>query len=216
MADIDLIPTDYRNLIWLKSKIKLLGVSIASMLAITAMVFMVMQFTTSKLNGKINALQKQQEITTHLHAEIARLNENKQNLEHQLAVLNSLRSGAAAPEMFTTIDRAMSDGDVWFESWEFRRAGSTVTQKEATSSNVYFIIPSADKDETTDTAWKIETHMTIKGQAKDHSALSLFVRRLYNQPEIHNVKILNTTTAANMKAVDFNLAVTVYCIGING
>ena len=209
MADIDLIPTDYRIRIWLQGRAKLFAAGIASMLVITALIFTAMQFTTGKLNNRISELQKQQAITTQQHDAMARLNENKQDLEHQLAVLNSLRSGAAAPEMFTTIDRAMADGDVWFENWEFRRAGSSVEKKEEIASNGYFIIMPAGNDTTTDTAWKIETHMTIKGQAKDHSALSRFVRRLYNQPEIHNIKILNTTSAANMKAVDFNLAVTV-------
>lgn len=209
MADIDLIPADYRNRIWLQGRAKLFAAGIASMLVITALVFTAMQVITGKLENRIGELQKQQEITTQQRNEIVQLNSNKQDLEHQLELLSSLRSGAAAPEMFTAIDRAMSDGDVWFENWEFRRAGSSIEKKEEISSNGYFIILPAGNDATTDTAWKIETHMTIKGQAKDHSALSRFVRQMYNQPEIHNIKILNTTTAANKKAVDFNLAVTV-------
>lgn len=187
----------------------MLGAGITTMLLITVMVFTGMQFTTSGLNNRISELQKQQEITTQQRDAITRLAGDKQALEQQLALLNSLRSGAAAPQMFSTIDRAMSDGDVWFDNWEFRRAGSTVERKEQTSSNGYFIILPASNDPTTETAWKIETHMTIKGQARDHSALSRFVRRLYEQPEIHNIKILNTSTAANTKAVDFNLAVIV-------
>ena len=209
MADIDLIPTDYRNRIWLRGRTKLFAAGIAAMLVLTALVFTAMHVGTGKLKVRISELQQRQAITTQQTDAMTQLNENKQALEHKLALLGSLRSGAAAPEMFTTIDRAMSDGDVWFEDWEFRRAGSSVEQKEETTSNGYFIILPADKNTTPAMAWKIETHMTIKGQAKDHSALSRFVRRLYNQPEIHNIKILNTTTAANMKAVDFNLAVTV-------
>lgn len=209
MADIDLIPGDYRTRIWLHGKARLLGFGVAGMLLITAIVFTGMQLTSGKLTGRISELQKQQAISTQHSEAITRLSENKQSLEHKLALLNNLRSGAAAQEMFATIDRAMSAGDVWFDHWEFRRSGSTVEQKEEVSSNGYFIILPSGNDTTTGSAWKIETHMTIKGQAKDHSALSRFVRRLYNQPEIFNIKILNTSTAANMKAVDFNLAVIV-------
>jgi hypothetical protein len=213
MDDIDLIPADYRNRIWLQSRAKRLAAGIASMLVITAMAFTAMQITRTKLDSRISELQKQQEITTQQRDAMTQINADKQALEHKLSLLNSLRGGTAAQEMFTTIDRAMFDGEVWFENWEFRRAGSTVKEKNEVSSNGYFIILPAANDTSDTPGWKIETHMTIKGQAKDHSALSRFVRRLYNQPEIHNIKILNTTTPANRKVVNFNLAVTVNSSG---
>jgi hypothetical protein len=209
MDDIDLIPTDYRNRIWFQGKAKQLGTSIVAMVAITAIIYTAMQITNGKTHRKISELQKQQETTTQQHEVISRHNENIQKLEYQLLLLNSLRSGTGAPEMFTTIDRAMTDTDVWFDNWEYQRVGSPVKQRDLSSKNSnLFILPTGNGIKT-DTAWAIETHMTIKGQAKDHSALSKFVRRLSNQPEIHNIKILNTTTATHMNVIDFNIAVTV-------
>jgi len=209
MDDIDLIPTDYRIRIWFQGKAKLLGTGIISMIAITAVLYTTMQFAKDKLHSKISELQKQQETTSQQHEAITRFNENIQNLEYQLLLVNSLRSGTGAPEMFTTIDRAMADTDVWFDNWEYQRVGSPVGQKDQSSKNGHLFILPAGNGATTDTAWEIETHMTIKGQAKDHSALSRFVRRLSNQPEIHNIKILNTTTATHINVVDFNIAITV-------
>jgi hypothetical protein len=215
MDDIDLIPTDYRNFIWFQGKAKLLGTSIVSMVAITAIIYTAMQITNGKTHRIISELQKQQETTSQQHEAITRFNENIQNLEYQLVLLNSLRSGAGAPEMFTTIDLAMTDTDVWFDNWEYQRVGSPVEQKDQSSNDGNLFILPAGNGTTTDTAWKIETHMTIKGQAKDHSALSRFVRRLSNQPVIHNIKILNTTTATHMHVIDFNIAVTVITGGAN-
>ena len=209
MGDIDLIPTDYRNRIWFQGKAKLLGTSIVSMVVITAVIYTTMQLTNGKLHSKISELQKQQETTSQQHEVITRFNVDIQNLEYQLVLLNSLRSGTGAPEMFTTIDLAIADTDVWFDTWEYQRAGSPVEQKDQYSKNGNLFILPAGNGTTTDTAWKIETHMTIKGQAKDHSALSRFVRRLSNQPEIYNINILNTSTATHMNVVDFNIAVTV-------
>ena len=209
MDDIDLIPTGYRNFIWFQGKAKLLGTCIVSMVAITAAIYTAILLTNDKIHSKISELQKQQETTSQQHEAITRFNENIQNLEHQLVLLNSLRSGTGASEMFTTIDRAMIDADVWFDTWEYQRVGSPVEQNVQSSKNGNLFILPAGNGSTTDTAWVIETHMTIKGQAKDHSALSRFVRRLSNQPEIHNIKILNTTTATHMNVVDFNIAVTV-------
>jgi hypothetical protein len=53
--------------------------------------------------------------------------------------------------------------------------------------------------------------MTIKGQARDHSALSGFVRRLFVQPEIDDVRILRTNLSRSNRAdaVDFELAVVI-------
>ena len=215
MNDIDLIPTDYRNRIWFQAKAKLLGTSIVSMIAITAVIYTAMQISNSKLHSKIGELHKQQETTSQQHEVITRFNENIQNLEFQLVLLNSLRSGTGAPEMFTTIDRAMTDTDVWFNTWEYQRVSSPVEQKDQSSKNGNLVILTAGNGTTTDTAWEIETHMTIKGQAKDHSALSKFVRRLSSQPEIHDIRILNTATATHMSVVDFNIAVTVVTSGAN-
>ena len=209
MDDIDLIPTDYRNLIWFQGKAKLLGTGIVSMIAITAAIYTAMQLTNGKTHSKISELQEQQETTSQQHEAITQFNENIQTLEYQLVLLNSLRSGTGAPEMFATIDRAITDADVWFETWEYQRVSSPVEQNVQPSKYGNLFILPAGNGTTTDTAWEIETHMTIKGQAKDHSALSRFVRRLSNQPEIHEIKILNTATAAHMNAVDFNIAITV-------
>ena len=56
---------------------------------------------------------------------------------------------------------------------------------------------------------KLQHVLVIRGQARDHSALSRFVRRLFEQPEIQDIRILNTSLADNREFVDFNLAVTV-------
>ena len=58
--------------------------------------------------------------------------------------------------------------------------------------------------------------MTIKGQAKDHAALSRFVRKLFTQAAIQDVRILNTSRVTNAKIVNFDLAVTVNSQSGNG
>ena len=53
--------------------------------------------------------------------------------------------------------------------------------------------------------------MEIKGYARDHSALSRFVNRLYDHPEIVDARVLNTSVrpAGDGTIVDFDLAVVV-------
>jgi hypothetical protein len=53
--------------------------------------------------------------------------------------------------------------------------------------------------------------MTIQGQALDHSAMSRFVLNLTQQPEIENVRIVNTRSnqGKQVKLVDFSLDIVV-------
>ncbi len=216
MTDIDLVPNDYRAMNWLRSRAKrTLTVTGGSLLA-TVLVYAVIHVLSGKLDQRISVLQSKQAITTQQREVLTRLGNHRSGLERKLNLLTGLRGGTVASRMFVTIDRAMSEDEVWFLDWEFRRAGSAVERKEQTSSNGYFIIiPAADGEESNE-AWKIETHMTFRGQARDHSALSGFVRRLYEQPEIQDVRILNTTKDSQGKYVEFNLAVIVNSGGASG
>jgi Tfp pilus assembly protein PilV len=208
MADIDLIPRDYRTRIWLQSRAKRTATVIVSMLVIAAATFAVFSYQLTRIERDITTLQKQQAITTQQREALTQLNEKKTSLDNQLKLLNGLRGGASASTMFVTMDQALTAGDIWFQDWEFQRAGSSVEKPAEPASNGYFIILPASSDKTAET-WKIETHMKIRGQARDHSTLSRFVRRLFEQPEIQDIRILNTSLATNREFVNFNLIVTV-------
>ena len=208
MADIDLIPQDYRTRLWLQSRVKRMAMVMVLMVIAVAAAFAVFNYLAAQVDRDIATLQQRQAITTQQREALTQLSERKNSLDHQLTLLSGLRSGASAPAMFKTIDRALTGGDVWFQDWQFQRAGSSVEKSAEPASNGYFIIMPASSENSAE-AWKIETHMTIRGQARDHSALSRFVRRLFEQPEIQDIRILNTSLAANREFVNFNLAVTV-------
>ena len=209
MSDIDLIPTDYRNRIWLQGRARVVASVVVLVMLALLLALGALHYLSGKAATQITALQSQQAITAQQREQLSQLDGHRAELESRLNLLSGLRSGAPASAMFVTVDRAMVEGEVWFQDWEFNRAGSVVEEKQQTSSNGYFIVLPAAGGSTGTESWKIETHMKIRGQAKDHSALSGFVRRLYQQPEIQDVRILNTSVAANSPFVDFNLAVTV-------
>jgi len=211
MADIDLIPQDYRTRLWLQYSVKRMALVVVFLLGITIAAFVVLNRLAAGVDRDIVRLQQQQAITTRQREALTQLNETRKNLEQRLRLLNGLRSGASAETMFITIDRSLMAGEVWFQDWQFQRAGSAVAEPAEPASNGYFIVMS--NSGSPPEAWKIETHMTIRGQARDHSALSRFVRRLYEQPEIQDIRILNTSLASNREFVDFNLAVTVNTSG---
>lgn len=210
MTDIDLIPADYRERLRLHGWAKSMTIAVSVALILSIASYFMLNYMNKEITSRIFSIQEKQQISQQQSNVLTNLNGKKNNLQHQLSFLVGLRSGTEAQAMFKTIDDAMENNEVWFLNWEFRRAGTAVeSSAENKSSNGYFIIIPATDDAQTPETWKIETHMTIKGQAKDHAALSRFVRKLFYQPDINDVRIISTSRTPKARIVNFDLAVTV-------
>ena len=209
MSDIDLIPQAYRTrlwqVLWMKRSALLLG-GLVGLLLLGAITLGV---ATASAKSRVESLQMKQALTMQQRADMERLESEKTELEQQFHLLSGLRSGAAAGDMFLTIDRALTGDDVWFLDWQFQRAGVMAGEEVRTVNTGYFIVVPDGAAELAADELRVQTHMTIRGQARDHSALSGFVRRLFTQPEIDDVRILRTTLSNSRETntVDFELAV---------
>ena len=157
---------------------------------------------------RVEALQHRQSMTAQQRVDLERMGKEKTELERQFRVLSGLRSGAAAGDMFVTVDRALTSDDVWFLNWEFERAGVVINDDAQTVNTGYFIVVPDGAAQRAPDELRVQTHMTIQGQARDHSTLSGFVRRLFAQPEVDDVRIRRTSRIRNdqVNAVDFVLS----------
>jgi hypothetical protein len=143
-------------------------------------------------------------------ARLEALRNETADLERRRAILSGLRGGVEAKRMFVVVDRAL-DGNVWFLSWTFRRAGELVEKVPETVDTGYFIVVPSGASKEPEKAWRLEAHMEIHARTLDHSTLAGFVRRLVEQPEIQDVRILKTRMHkyTTRQVVDFELAVIV-------
>ena len=209
MAEIDLIPSDYRNRVVIYGWGRGLLVAVIVIIAFSVVTYVALDVANRKLRENVALLQNRQQSIVLDRDALREISEKRDHYQRQWKLLKNLRDSTAAGKMFIIVDRAISDGDVWFLSWEFQRSGTFVEFQPESSREGYFIVLSDNKGNETGEAWQINTHMTIKGQASDHSALSKFVRRLYEQPEVKEVRILNTSLVNTAKVVNFNMVVTV-------
>ncbi|MCP4407750.1 MAG: hypothetical protein GY807_08315 [Gammaproteobacteria bacterium] len=211
MADFDLIPNDYRLLRWREAWLKRFGFASLGLVLLSAAAYATLIYVKGVVRSEVEQLQVRRTITTQQTSELLKLRKQKQEYEYQWRLLTGLRSGATAERMFRTIDKALSGDAVWFLNWRFRRAGVSIGSEQQGVNNGYFVVVSQDERQTGSEAWRIETHMEIKGQALDHSALSQFVRALFKQPEIHDVRVIRTALRRVFatSVVDFDLAVVV-------
>jgi len=206
--DIDLIPASYRRersfAIW----IRWIGALLFALVMTTAGARVWLDSAIESTDAKVANLQMQQTITSGERDQLAALTEDKKEFQDQLYLLKGLRSGAATTDLFGIIDQALAGDELWFRRWEFRRAGVTNAEGQSIETG-YFVVVSSDG--TQNDSWRVETHMTIDGQARDHAALSEFVQRLLSHPEIENVHVRRTELQrfATRSLVDFDIAVII-------
>ena len=208
MREVDLIPASYREArrrtVWTKTFAAVtLGLVVSS-----AAARVWLDAAVEGIDSEVERLQIQQTVTSSERDRLAAMTTDKQSYEEQLYLLKGLRSGAATTDLFQIIDEALVGGEVWFRDWNFRRAGVTDAGGQAIESG-YFVMASESGQED---AWRVETHMTIVGQAIDYAMLSEFVQRMLAHPEIENVHVKRTDLQryATRSLVDFDLAVVIH------
>jgi hypothetical protein len=166
---------------------------------------------TIALNSRIEVLQKEKQTSIEQQQKYNELVSHEVKLRNQLEILNGLRGGPSAKQILLAVDRVMQN-DVWFTQWTFIRAGEITQVQPATVQTGYFIvIPQEANASPNQQAWKLDTHMEISGQALDHSSLSSFISNLIKQPEINDVKIINTSLRSytNSQVVEFKIVVII-------
>ena len=210
MNDIDLIPNAYRTRRWQSRWLKISAFLFGGLFIAFSIGLAMLDTATANTKARVEALQIRQTVTAQQRVDLERLNTQRSELEQLFELLSGLRSGAAAEDMFVAIDRALTSDDLWFVEWQFERAGVMVGDSVRTVNTGYFIVVPDGADRPADGTVRVQTNMTIRGQSKDHSALSSFVRRLFAQPEIDDVRIRRTSVNRNgrISAVDFELGVT--------
>ena len=108
-------------------------------------------------------------------------------------------------------DRLVEDRQIAFAEFGRAqlRAGVIVDGQQRGVETGYFVIVADSDDPLAAPDLTVETHMTIRGQAVDHQALSRFVRSLFEEPAINDVNVQRTslTNYANGRVVEFDITV---------
>ncbi len=212
MSSIDLIPADYRERVQRTGRVRQVVWIVAGLVLLLALASVVLAGKTRELKQQTDQLRSRHALTALQREQLDLLNTRLADLNEEWFLLRGLRSGAAAEDLFLIVDRALPDNDVWFERWSFQRAGVIVAEAPRTVETGYFIVVAQESPQEGKPDWHVKTHMNIQGQARDHAALSRFVRGLYEQSEIQTVKLNRTRVReyANATVVDFELAVVLH------
>ena len=210
---MDLIPEDYKRYLQQLQLLQRWAVFMFVLITLSTSISFAMDYKSDIFQKEIAILEQKKSISSQQRNVLQLLEKDHKKLRVKHNILEKLRGGAVAENMFVTIDRALDGNNVWFKNWSFERAGSKTSEPQKGVNTGYFIvIPESERaNNKQQEAWKIQTHMEVDGEAKDHEALSSFVRRLLQQPQIGDVRILNTQqrTYVDTTVVDFRLVITV-------
>lgn len=209
MTEIDLIPQSYRTERWQRRWLMRFGVVLSAILVLHVTAYAVLHDRIENTEADITRLRMQQSVTEQQRVDIETLTGREAESKRQLDLLEGLRSGGAAQQLFLVVERALVSDDLWFVDWRFQRSGVLIDDPDIAVNTGYFIVVPADTQPQEPRPWQVQTHMTIRGQSRDHSALSAFVKGLFAQPEIEDVHLGRTTRSQNEASavVDFDLAV---------
>jgi hypothetical protein len=209
MAELDLIPEDYRNL--MSQRVMARQYVIAFVILNIVILACSGVFARLSQQAVVHAqeLKSQSAITQQQQLQLEQLSTQQSEYENRWSLLRGLRAGAAVEDIFRIIDQALVNDDLWFVNWSFRRAGVVVDGETRGIETGYFLIVPAEERSGEIPDWQVETHMTLKGQARDHQALSTFVRSLFEQSDIKDVSVQKTslTGYANGRVVSFDLTI---------
>ena len=207
MADIDLIPVDYREWISRHSLLRQYGIAATVLVALLIGLALALGHSASEAQARVTELKSASAITQQQQMQLQTLKDQQAEYERRWSLLRGLRAGAAVDEIFSLIDRAIVAGDLWFLDWSFRRAGIIVDGQQRGVETGYFVIVAESDDPLAAPDLTVETHMKIRGQAVDHQALSKFVRALFEEPAIKDVNVQGTslTNYANGRVVEFDI-----------
>ena len=209
MSDIDLIPQDYRQ--WLEHRAILRRAALAFVAAnaVVLLCYAALSHLSAESQARVIALQSENAVTQQQQQQLQQLESEQDRYEKQWSLLQGLRAGAEIKEIFLLIDRSLTDDRLWFLDWSFRRASVTVDGQQIGADTEYVFIVTDTDGQLRQSNLEVETHMTIRGQARDHQALSTFVRALFEQNDVKDVNVRKTsqTDYANGRVVEFDMAV---------
>ncbi len=210
MAEVDLVPLAYRRVLAWRVLLLRFGLLYAVLVALLVSARLGLGFGARSMSRELEILEATRAQERVRRGRVVELAKQRDATRRRDAILSGLRGNVAAVDMFQVIDRA-SDGNVWFLDWTFRRAGEVVDRSpDAVETGYFLVVPLEDRDQR-ERAWVVHTHMEIRGRALDHSTLARFTRRLVEQPEIEQVRVLSTQmqTQASAEVVEYELAVVV-------
>jgi hypothetical protein len=209
MADIDMIPREYRDGVRVRRLVRLTGIALALVVAAGVLGGAGLRWRSAALARTATALQ-----AAAVQAQADNARDAQEQAEHarraqDAAILRALRRQGELATLARGLDAAMSDA-VWLTELRVERdvqalsgsAGSAGSAGAPDGTAEEFNVPGAAPGSAAQT-WRFRSGIELSGQASNYDAAAAFLSALGRQPGIAGLRLVGSSAAADGQAIDF-------------
>lgn len=190
---MDLIPRSYRQLIWKKQCLGYAMVSLAGFFMLTVAMYVWASSRISTLKDAISQMNQAETFVNQLKTEHQTLDDISKQLKYRVKLLGEFTKGPKANSMFTIIDSAIADKNIWFNDWRYQRTIEKNHQKNRHADHDLEQFSTEHlSQEAIEEQWAISTGMSIQGYTMDFETITSFMKQLSDNELIENVEVVHT------------------------
>jgi Tfp pilus assembly protein PilN len=209
MADIDMIPREYRDGVRVRRTLRLAGIALALVVAAGALAGIGLRWRTAALERSATALEA---AATQAQADSARGAEQqaaRSRQEQVHAVLRTLRRQGELAALAHSLDAVPGDA-VWLTGLRIERdvqgvspgANAAATAPALPDGTETFSAPGATPAAPVQ-IWHLRSAIELDGQAASYEAVTAFLSALGRQPGIAGLRLVSSSVAEG-GAIDFH------------
>jgi hypothetical protein len=206
MAEMDLIPDDFRQGLKKRRLLHNFITACALVLCCVGLVWLLLTYLIWRDKVEVARLEQQESISEQNKAKSAEYRQRKEVVQQQLAALDELRGRDRVALFLRAIDAAHSEG-IWFDSVHFLRRSATGTLGNVPGAAHSGIIVAAN-DAAAAQPLDVSQGVDIVGHALNHTLLADFMRKLGEQPGVADLRLIDTNLRSytTMQVIDFSLS----------
>jgi Tfp pilus assembly protein PilN len=209
MADIDMIPREYRDGVRLRRLARLTGIALASIVLLGAAVNVGLRWRTAAVERAIVGLQASAAQSQANASRDALLQADGARRLQDDKVRRALRRAGEFAALAQGLDAALSD-QVWLAELQVERDVQAAPKAGTTPDP---LAPDAGIEEITTTGaaaqvWRLGSRVQMAGQATSYAAVTTFLATLARQPGVANLKLVSSAASPDGGAIDFRAAGT--------
>jgi len=206
MADIDMIPREYRDGVRVRRVMRLTGIALALVVAAGVLAGAGLRWRSAVLARSAATLQAVAAQAQADSARDARQQAERARREQDAATLRALRRQGEFAALAHGLDAAMSDA-VWLTELRIERdiqalSGNADAAGAADATAEEFSAPAVAPG-TAARTWRLRSGIELSGQAASYDAAAAFLSALGRQSGIAGLRLVGSSTAADGQAIDF-------------
>lgn len=194
MADVDMIPRSYREGLRARRTLFAYGCALGLLLAVGGGTAAWLRWRLAVEVPRLEQLRAATAQAEAMRVQLAAVTERRDALQQASEALTALRGSGAVGRLAASIDGAVNDG-VWFEQLQFSRSQELLRDPLPQPLPPHTLQVRAPGAGGAIEHWHLATRVEIGGQALDNEAMARFLTALSRDPQLAEVRFLNSASA---------------------